>query len=65
MIDTSDDTAVLDDFGLTLTGSKKWLGAYSVGTKIYCIPYDATDVLVIDTSDDTAVLDDFGLTLSA
>jgi hypothetical protein len=60
VINPTDDTSV--DFPVpnppgatTPTSQDKWLGGVlAPNDKIYCIPYDATDVMVIDPATDTA-----------
>jgi len=65
VIDTSDDTATLETFGLTLTGSYQF-GQPCLGPdgKIYMPPYNRDEGLIIDPDNETAVLEDWGLDLS-
>jgi len=65
VIDTADDSATLQTFGLNLSGTYRF-GRPCLGPdgKIYCPPYSQTACLVIDPTTETAVLEDFGLDLS-
>ena len=57
-------TASLETFGLDLTGDVKWRGAViGPDNKIYCIPHQAPDILIIDPETGTATRTDFGLNL--
>jgi hypothetical protein len=52
--------------GVDLTGGDKWKGSVlAPDGKIYCIPYLATDFLVIDPSTDTAIRTTLGLDFSS
>lgn len=63
IINPSNQTAELTDFGLDLTGNNKWWGG-CLGTdgKIYCIPGEMTDFLIIDTINKTAIKSNLGFT---
>ena len=51
--------------GATLTGSNKWSGiAAGADGKLYCGPYDATDILIIDPVAGTATRSAMGATLT-
>jgi hypothetical protein len=65
VIDTADDTATLETFGLDLTGGYQF-GAPCLGPdgKIYMPPYNRNAGLIIDPATNTAVLEDWGLDLS-
>jgi hypothetical protein len=65
VIDTSNDSATLETFGLTLTGSYQF-GQPVLGPdgKIYMPPYSRNACLVIDPATETATLEDWGLDLS-
>lgn len=55
----------LATFGLTIPTGNKWSGGVLASNgKIYCVPYDATTILVIDTNTNTAVMDTLGATLT-
>jgi hypothetical protein len=57
--------ATRTNFGLTLTDGSKWVGGVlAPNGKIYGIPLDATDVLVINPENNTATRTNFGLTLT-
>jgi len=48
VIDPATGTATRTNFGLSLSGSSKWWGiALGPDGKLYCAPYNATDILVI------------------
>ena len=71
VIDASSNTiATRTDFGLDLTNggawtSTKWIGGVvGLDGKIYCIPNNATKILVIDPANQTAELTDFGVDLT-
>jgi len=54
------------NFGIDLSGTNKWRGGVlGLDGKIYCIPYTATDILVIDTIALTATRETFGLATAA
>lgn len=72
VIDTSNDSVyyfdttgvvAADNVG-TLTGSQKWYGIYQgANGKLYCAPYNATEVMVIDPSNDSiSFIDSAGAT---
>ena len=47
-----------------LTGEFKWAGGVYAEGKIYCVPFDATDILIIDIVDGTATRSSLGATLT-
>lgn len=58
-------SASRSNMGATLSGSDKYYGnTLGADGKIYCIPYDATTVLIIDPVAGTASTTNFGLTLT-
>lgn len=63
--DPVSDTATLEDFGLDLSGSQKWVSFIKgIDGKAYGIPRDAANVLVVTSDASSASLTDFGLTLT-
>lgn len=64
-IDTNNQTASLETFGLSLADSGKWLGGVlGPDDKAYFVPFGATDILVIDTKNNTAIRSNLGATLT-
>lgn len=54
-----------NNMGVSLTDLDKWYGgSLAQNGKIYCAPFDATDILVIDPIKNTAIRTNMGLDLS-
>lgn len=64
IVDPTTDTAVFNNYGLTLTDNTKWFGLVRKGNKIYGIPMNRTDILIIDTSTGTASVSAMGAVLT-
>lgn len=72
VIDSADDSSyffdstgvVASDTAGNMTGSAKWYGIYQgANGKLYCVPYNATEVMVIDPSNDSiSFIDSAGAT---
>jgi len=58
-------TATRSDMGATLTDSSKWHGGVlGPDGKIYGVPHNSTDILIIDPVSGTATRSDMGATLT-
>jgi len=58
-------TATRDDMGADLSGSDKWIGGVlAPNGKIYCVPFNSADILIIDTVAGTATRSNMGANLS-
>ncbi|MEX0748784.1 MAG: hypothetical protein WD467_03270 [Candidatus Saccharimonadales bacterium] len=65
VVDSTNDTATLENFGLDMSDSTKWMGGQlGLDGKVYSMPSSSEFSLVINPSDNTATLENFGLDLS-
>jgi len=54
-----------NNFGVSLSGASKWNGSVlGADGKIYCIPYESADVLIINPEEQTAIRSNMGASLS-
>ena len=59
-------TATRSNMGASLSGTGKWVGGVLGGDgKIYCVPFDSSDILIIDPANQTATRSNMGASLNS